>query len=390
MSNQEFFALSLASVVSLFGGGWFLLNSKRFPQPVQASIAGIMGLACAGFFLSLIGLNSAPEDAEQSLSFATSSITFSLLVFGLTPWLSYRGESLRQRPLAFISAASACGFIAWSLLQDKSLLLSQLPLPQENLPIGEAGFPLTGAAVGIAASALIAFAWLGHNALLAGLAGLKRCSAVHGLAAAVLLICSIAQIISLQDGRLDFLWLSLAVALLAVFSFSVALLKLVDPPSADAVRPQGKEETHYTFSSRGDDRDVAALVLWFDDEEADFLAKLLSSKGYQVLREDDRQVCPTVEGSQDIESIDILIFDWDASRTPKQELVETWAKRSPKPLIIAATRSAKDPHLRRKLRRGWVDLLLQKPPRATELFDLLSTLKALEERKLPDKFQSKS
>lgn len=115
-----------------------------------------------------------------------------------------------------------------------------------------------------------------------------------------------------------------------------------------------------------------AILLNLEENDAYFASKILISKGYTVMIENE--LTPILPSFFETEQIRLtVIFNRDYEQTLKRCIPEISFQIKDRVALFASTRRPRSPSLMREIRRGHYLAAIQSPLKATELFSILES-----------------
>lgn len=380
MQTPEAIVITLFAVVALVGGARFLLQAKLFEPASGARIVGLAAFAAAGYFLGLAELKSESIALVDLVSYTRRSVGFYLLFCGLAPWCA-SPASVAKPSLSLILHSGAVALLLIVNLRSEFSLLHESVRMVENAESGVYELErLTSVwAVSLAACVFASFALIANAAYRLALNNQRKQAAILGAAAFVLpatFFWDFAQLAK-SDQSSDLKWLGVATLLGTLFAYTLATRKThakretMDRSGSD---PLANGDDAYASIELPTQPGVA-LLLGFSQTDERLLSKLLSSRGYSVMRE------TRLTGSLDSylsEHPDCRLIAYDLEAT-EADSSSTLASLQDEPAChrsLVYTKELNSPKLRRKLRARNIPFALRKPPRAKELFQALDTLES--------------
>lgn len=386
MTDPTSIAQAIIALGALFAGGWFLVNSKLFPNPVHTTLTGAACFATVGFIIARLGFAQAKTTIEL-VQFESAATGFAIIVFGLFPYCLTRESSQNSSPYRVIQALAAAILLAINYDRPISLRFSHLAVEESTVLVS---FHIS--------KFLYLYATL---AIAAGIYGLKtawqlytegrhtKMTLLGGVGVGVL-VTTAYQTHAITSGsdlpRLD--WIVIGVLFLTCILWRIAHRKQTHAPSHYWNSPPLRQSESSLAESTSTEAPVAApyeeenaeeepapmfrqaILFKLPERESTFVSKLLSSKGFTVMHEDGDEPIP---GShfQEPDTAYALIFDRDQIDGIPYRVSEVIDYQNPNVSVFAISSDPNAPAVQREIRSGRYLKAIGTPIKAMELFNML-------------------
>lgn len=359
---------ALLALLGLFGGAWILFNPNSSRASPSSLLTSAINFAAAAFLLCDIGLLQANTTAQLVL-FEKASTGFAVIVLGILPWaLNLPNES---KGLLKAHSALASIFLLTNYLVPISLRYRQLTQSDIDPKVVQSDpsfFSLPLLAIAVSCAAFTAYkAFRIRHDTTPKLTSIVLCTAVT-----TALFTTMAVFQSPTRPPYDnFMWI--AISLLAGTASTVFLRKnkkspipLTPPPTPETIPSESNEpDPSINYEQQ-------ALLVRLEQNDALFASKILSSKGYTVMIEDElSEITDSYFEKENVRYS--LIFNRDRNRKLDQCLPKLSAKTVERISNFALTRRPHSPTYLREIRNGHYLTAIESPLKATELFQMLDS-----------------
>ncbi|EDY81927.1 hypothetical protein VDG1235_1547 [Verrucomicrobiia bacterium DG1235] len=381
MSHPLFYPQALLALLAIFGGVWFLLNSKFFKNTSHSTLTGAIGIACAGFMLCEIGLNLATS-TEELIRFEKASTSFTIIILGLLPWTLSRAFLASATPYLSAHGCGAVALLAFNYLSEYSLRFDFLQYHPQGAPPIESLF--SPQALLLLALAVSAISNLLYTRLQARQCGLHKSALMLSGLAVLLSACVGYETYAFLNGRFPpaYEWIAIAAVGISAFSWRIAFQGPserfgANPEELSQPKKQAHPPTLNLPEIELDENSAAfskhALLLWLKESDADFISKMLISKGYIVMREDNIETEIPASHFSDPQTVYSVLFNRDISGSLPDAITAINEIENAKIYITALSHRKDSPRIQRELRDHRYQTVIESPPKAVELFRVLDS-----------------
>lgn len=392
MTDPTTIAHAFIAFVSLFVGGWFLVNSKSFPNPVHTTLTGATCFASVGYLISRLGFSQA-SSIDELIQFESAATGFAIIIFGLFPYCLTTEKRPHNSPYRVIQAVASVILLGINYDRPISLRFAKFT-PTDSLED-----PMSFTTSGL----VWTFVALGISAAFYGLlvAREQRKEESVGNYLLLNLVC-LSTIIFFAYETYQFYasdltprveWIALSMMLGTAIYWRIAHRKITQeqrhywfPPAstAGALSPQATQTVHPTRppEPRIEEPEPTfrqAILYQVHDRESAFISKLLSSKGFTVMHDDGSEDIPESYFQESDTAYAVMFCRDDFDGLP--ERVRTIRSyRNPRVSLFAICKHPESPQIQQEVKHGFYDKALGIPIKAVELLSLLESPNPLRSR----------
>ncbi len=359
---------ALLALLGLFGGAWVLLNPNSSRTSPSSLLTSAINFAAAAFLLCDIGMLQSNTTAQLIL-FEKASTGFTIIVLALLPW----ALGLPDESKVFLKTHSllASFFLLTNYLLPISLRYNELTQSDIDPKIVQSDPSLFSLSLlAIATSCAVATAYKAfkiRHETSPKLTSLVLCTAI-----ATALFATMEFFQNPTRPPYDnFMWI--AVTLIASTASTAFLRKNRNPPrAAHLVSTPDSTNGEPSESAPAINYEQQALLVRLEENDAFFASKILSSKGYTVMIEDDlSEITDSYFENEKVRYS--IIFNRDQNRKLDQCLPRLSPQTAERISFFAITRRRHSPTYLREIRNGHYLTTIESPLKATELFQMLES-----------------
>lgn len=376
------------ALVSLFIGGWFLVNSKSFPNPVHTTLTGATCFATVGYLISRLGFGQAAS-IEEMVQFESAATGFAILIFGLYPYCLTTERRPHNSPYRVIQAVATVILLFINYDRPISLRFEKFtPTNAVEAPINftSSGLLWTFVALGISSAIY---------GLLVAREQRKDESVLNYLILNVVSLSTIIfflyEIYQFQTGKLSprVEWIAVSMLMGTAIYWRIAHRKVTAetphywfPPAATREKihpPEPKPSQEETLPEEPDPTFRQAILYQVRERDSEFIAKLLSSRGFSVMNDDGATEVPKSHFEEADTAYAVLFCRDDFDGLPERiRVIRSYEKRNI--ALYAICKYPDSPQVQQEIKHGFYDKALGLPLKAMELFSLLDSPYSLRSR----------
>lgn len=381
MTDPISIAHAIIAFIALFVGGWFLVNSKSFPNPVHTTLTGATCFATVGYLISRLGFGQASSDAEL-VQFESAATGFAIVIFGLYPYCLTTERRPHNSPYRVIQAVASAILLGINYDRPISLRIEQFA------PIEALEAPMAFTTSGL----LWTFVALGISAAVYGLLVAREQRKEESVGNYLLLnVVSVSIVIFFLYETYQFQtndlsprveWLAITMLMGTAIYWRIAHREVTAEKPHYWFPPAVPQEKISPFKAAPDEADEMiedakptfrqAILYQVRDQDSVFISKLLSSRGFSVMTDDGASDIPKSHFEEDDTSYTVIFCRDDFDGLPERIRV-IGAYQNPNIAFFAISKHPDSPQIQQEIKHGFYDKVLGQPLKAMELFSLLDS-----------------